>query len=133
AGWFAHREQLAFDVTQFAYAEGTRRCEGGAPPVAEIYTGRAGIGIVAEIGVSRVRHRQIELVSLVVEEARRRGLRPRTPARVEDLAGIVTIPRQDPTAVVASLAGRGIIVDARPVVVPLSPYFCTTTEEAARG
>src|SRR5207245_2642968 len=77
-------------------------------------------------------HRQIELVSLVVEEARRRGLRPRTPARVEDLAGIVTIPRQDPTAVVASLARRGIIVDARPGVVRLSPYFYNTPEECTR-
>jgi len=131
-GWFAHREQFAFDVTQFAYADGARRFEGGTPAVAAVYAGRAGIGIVAELGVARLRHRQIELVSLVVEEARRRGLHPRTPARVEDLAGIVTIPRQDPNAVVASLAGRGIIVDARPGVVRLSPYFYNTPEECAR-
>src|SRR5438445_465578 len=131
-GWFAHREQFAFDVTQFAYADGARRFEGGTPAVAAVYAGRAGIGIVAELGVARLRHRQIELASLVVEEARRRGLHPRTPARAEDLAGIVTIPRQDPNAVVASLARRGIIVDARPGVVRLSPYFYNTPEECAR-
>jgi selenocysteine lyase/cysteine desulfurase len=51
------------------------------------------------------------------------------PARIEDLAGIVTIPRTDPQAVVAALVGRGIIVDRRPGVVRLSPYFYNSIED----
>ena len=131
-GWFAHRDQFAFDIQRFTYADGARRFEGGTPPVAAVYAGRAGIDIVAELGVSRIRTRQIELVSAVVDEARRLRLRPRTPAHTEELAGIVTIPRDDPQAVVAALSQRGIIVDARPGLVRLSPYFYNTPEECAR-
>lgn len=131
-GWFAHREQFAFDITQFAYADGARRFEGGTPSVAAVYAGRAGIEIVTELGVARIRRRQVELVDTVVNEARRRGLHPRTPARAEGLAGIVTIPRRDPKAVVAALAQRGIIVDFRPGLVRLSPYFYNTLEECRR-
>lgn len=131
-GWFAHRNQWAFDIHHFDYADGARRFEGGTPSVAAVYAGRAGIGIVAEIGVPQIRRRQIDLLSIVVEEARRRGLRPRLPARMEDLAGIVTIPREDPRAVVAALGQRGIIVDSRPGLLRLSPYFYNTPEECER-
>ncbi len=74
----------------------------------------------------------MELVSLIVDEARRRGLHPRVPGRVEDLAGIVTIPRADPASVVKALAQRNIIVDFRPGIVRLSPYFYNTPEECER-
>jgi selenocysteine lyase/cysteine desulfurase len=131
-GWFAHRNQFAFDIQHFEYADGARRFEGGTPAVAAIYAGRAGADLVAEIGISQIRQRQVELVSLIVAEARRRGLHPRVPGRVEDLAGIVTIPRADPAGVVKALAQRNIIVDFRPGIVRLSPYFYNTPEECER-
>jgi len=131
-GWFAHRNQFAFDIQHFEYAEGARRFEGGTPAVAAIYAGRAGADLVAEIGASEIRRRQVELVSLIVDEARRRGLHPRVPSRVEDLAGIVTIPRADPAGVVKALARRNIIVDFRPGIVRLSPYFYNTPVECER-
>jgi selenocysteine lyase/cysteine desulfurase len=128
-GWFAHRNQFEFDIHRFEYADGARRFEGGTPPVVAIYAGRAGLDIVEEIGIPQLRRRQIELLSIVIDHARRRGLHPRLPARAEDLAGIVTIPRNDPRAVVAALAQRNIIVDYRPGVVRLSPYFYNTPED----
>jgi len=131
-GWFAHRRQFDFDVHQFAYADGARRFEGGTPSVAAIYAGGAGIDLVAEIGVPHIRRRQVELLSVVVDEARRRGLRPRMTGGVDDHAGIVTIPREDPRAVVAALAQRNILVDSRPGIVRLSPYFYNTGEECTR-
>ncbi|HVH32381.1 MAG TPA: hypothetical protein VNA31_12080, partial [bacterium] len=72
------------------------------------------------------------LVSLLVDEARRRGLQPRVPRRVEDLAGILTIPRTDPAGVVQALAQRNIIIDFRPGIVRLSPYFYNTAEDCER-
>lgn len=128
-GWFAHRDQFAFDVHHFEYAEGARRFEGGTPPVAAVHAGRAGLSIVEEIGVARVRARQVELVAHLIETARTHGLAPRVPVRETDLAGIVTIPRGAPRAVVAALANRKIIVDSRPGVVRLSPYFYNTPED----
>lgn len=131
-GWFAHKHQFAFDVTRFEYADGAQRFEGGTPPVAAVYAGRAGIDIVGEIGVPQIRSRQIELLGVVIEEARRRGLRPRLPSSPDRLAGILTIPRDDPAAVVAALARRGVIVDFRPGIVRLSPYFYNTPDECVR-
>lgn len=131
-GWFAHRNQFAFDVTRFEHADGARRFEGGTPPVAAVYAARAGLDIVEEIGVRRLRERQVELVSRLVAEAHARGLRPRVPARVTDLAGIVTIPREDPAAVVGALRGRNIIIDQRPGLIRLSPYLYNTPEDGDR-
>ena len=128
-GWFAHRNQFAFDVHRFEYADGARRFEGGTPSVAAVYAGQAGLSIVEEIGVERLRARQIELVRHLVETAQAHGLDPRVPERIEDLAGIVTIPRADPQAVVAALAGRGIMVDRRPGLVRLSPYFYNSIDD----
>jgi kynureninase len=128
-GWFAHRRQFAFDVKHFEYASGARRFEGGTPSVAAAYAGRAGAGIVEEIGVQRLRARQVELVAHLVEAALAQGLSPRVPPRIEGLAGIVTIPRADPREVVTALAERGIVVDRRPGVVRLSPYFYNTVED----
>lgn len=131
-GWFAHRDQFAFDIHHFEYAGDARRFEGGTPAVAAVYAGRAGLEIVEEIGVPRLRARQIELLRHLVETAVSRGLRPRVPQDLESLAGIVTIPRDDPKAVVAALVERNIITDSRPGVVRLSPYFYNTVEDGER-
>lgn len=128
-GWFAHRDQFAFDVHHFEYAPGARRFEGGTPAVAAVAAGRAGTEIVAQIGVEHIRHRQIELLAHLADAARSAGLHPRVPARIDDLAGILTIPRADPKAVVAALAERNIIVDSRPGLVRLSPYFYNTPDD----
>lgn len=131
-GWFAHRSQFAFDVTRFEHADGARRFEGGTPAVAAVYAARAGLAIVEEIGVEALRARQVELVGGLADAARSRGLAPRVPGRVTDLAGILTIPREDPRAVVAGLRERDIIVDHRPGLVRLSPYFYNTPQEGER-
>jgi kynureninase len=56
-------------------------------------------------------------------------LTPRTPADLTRHAGIVTVPVPDPAAAVAGLRSRGIIADARPGVVRLSPYFYNTGDD----
>ncbi len=131
-GWFAHREQFAFDVRRFEYADDARRFEGGTPSLAATYAGRAGLDLVLELGVPQLRARQIELVDYLIAATRAHGLRPRVPSRGEDLAGIITVLRDDPRAVVSGLARQDIIVDARPGVVRLSPYFYNTTDDCDR-
>ena len=121
-GWFGHREQFAFQ-TVFDYASDARRFEGGTPSVAAVYAQDAGLDIVLEIGVDTLRDRQLELVSDLVGRLRTGGFAPRVPADLNRHAGIVTVPVADPPAVVAALRRQGVIVDSRPGVVRLSPYF----------
>lgn len=128
-GWFAHREQFAFRADAFDPAPDARRFEGGTPSVAAVYAAEAGLDIVLEIGPHRLRARQLDLVSDLVERLRREGLAPRVPADLAGHAGIVTVPVGDPPAVVAGLRRRGIIVDARPGVVRFSPYFYNSLDD----
>jgi selenocysteine lyase/cysteine desulfurase len=131
-GWFAHRRQFDFDVTRWDDADGARRFEGGTPSVAAVYAGRAGLEIVTEIGAQALRERQIEHIQHLVLAAEQAGLRPRVSGPVDQLAGILTIPRANPKAVVAALAEQGVIIDFRPGLIRLSPYFYNTIEDCDR-
>jgi kynureninase len=131
-GWFAHRDQFAFDTTHLEYASDARRLEGGTPAIASVYAGRAGLEYVHEIGPNRLRERQVELVARLVQGVRTLGLTPRDGGHPEDLAGIVTVPVPDPLSAVAAMARERIIIDARPGVIRLSPYFYNTSEDLER-
>ncbi|MGQ0571154.1 MAG: aminotransferase class V-fold PLP-dependent enzyme [Armatimonadota bacterium] len=128
-GWFAHREQFAFRTDAFEPAPDARRFEGGTPPLAAVYAAGAGLDIVLEIGVDHLRARQVELVGDLVGRLRSAGLEPRVPDDLMGHAGIVTVPVPDPPGAVVGLRQRGIIVDARPGVVRLSPYFYNTVDD----
>jgi len=128
-GWFAHREQFAFRTDAFEPAPDARRFEGGTPSVAALYAADAGLATVLEIGIDLLRARQLELVGDLVERLRADGLKPRVPSDLATHAGIVTVPVSDPPAVVSELRERGIIVDSRPGVVRLSPFFYNSVED----
>lgn len=132
-GWFGHRDQFAFDVTRFEYAGGARRFEGGTPAIAAVYAGRAGLEYVHEIGPERLRGRQIELLAALADALRHGGFTPRVSGHIEAHAGIITVPMPDPSAAVAALAREHIIVDQRPGVVRLSPYFYNSFEDLDRA
>jgi|AmaraimetFIIA100_FD_contig_91_1671560_length_4771_multi_4_in_0_out_0_3 selenocysteine lyase/cysteine desulfurase len=133
-GWFAHGRQFAFDTRHFEYAEDARRFQSGTPSVAAIYAARAGLEYVQEIGPARLRARQVELLADLASGLRElRTLRPRMRGRPEDLAGILTVPVPDPAKAVAALRTSGVIIDARPGVIRLSPYFYNTTEDFERA
>ena len=132
-GWFGHRRQFDFDVTHFEYADDARRLEGGTPAIAAVFAGRAGLEYVLELTPARLRARQIELVGALAEALRDVGLPPRLAGGVEAHAGILTVPVSDPAAAVAGLAREYIIVDQRPGVVRVSPYFYNTIEDIERA
>jgi len=132
-GWFGHRRQFAFDVTDLEYADGARRLEGGTPAITAVYAGRAGLEYVHELTSARLRARQVELTTALVEALRGAGLAPRLVGPVEAHAGIITVPVPDPSRAVAALAEERIIVDYRPGVVRLSPYFYNTLGDIERA
>ena len=131
-GWFAHRRQFAFDTTQLEYAEDARRLQGGTPAIAAVYAGHAGTQYVHEITPPRLRARQVELTGALVDALRGAAMAPRLAGGPEQHAGIITVPVPDPPATVQALARQQIIVDHRPGVVRLSPYFYNTFEDIDR-
>jgi kynureninase len=120
-------------VTHLEYAGDARRLEGGTPAMGAVYAGRAGLEYVHELTPARLRARQVELTAALVEALGDAGLPPRLAGPIEAHAGIVTIPVPDPPAAVAGLGEERIVVDHRPGVVRLSPYFYNSLEDIERA
>jgi kynureninase len=131
-GWFAAKEMFKFNPDRFDLADDARRFEPGTPAMAAVYAANAGMSIIEEIGVEAVRARTLALTVDLHERLRRAGLEPRVPADLSRHAGITALPVDDPPAVVKALKAQNIIIDYRPGLVRLSPYFYNTEEENQR-
>jgi kynureninase len=128
-GWWSQRDPFAFDVRHLDLAPNARRFEYGTPSVPTAYAARAGLALLREIGVERVRASHRHLSQRLVERALERGLRLRCPVEADRRTSIVTVAHPDPWRAVDALRDRGIIVDARPGVVRFSPHFFNTEAE----
>ena len=123
AGWFGHRDQFAFDPHALAFHDDARRFELGTPALAAIYAQLGGLEYIEEIGVPAIRAVTAALTEDLIARARGLGIRPKVAARPEQRSAIVMLPAPDPHAAVRQLAADGVIADARPGHVRLSPFF----------
>src|SRR5881398_3486636 len=88
-----------------------------------------GLGYIEEIGVPAIRDVTAALTEDLIARARAMGLRPKVAARGEDRSAIVMLPMEDPADRVRHLAAAGIIADARPGHVRLSPFFYNVQDD----
>ena len=123
AGWFGHRDQFAFDPHALAFHDDARRFELGTPALAAVYAQLGGLEYLEEIGVPAIRTVTAALTEDLIARAQGLGVRPKVAARAEQRSAIVMVPAPDPQAAVRHLADGGIIADARPGHVRLSPFF----------
>jgi len=123
AGWFGHRDQFAFDPHSLAFHDDARRFELGTPALAAIYAQLGGLEYIEEIGVPAIRAVTAALTEDLIARAQGLGIRPKVAARLDQRSAIVMLPAADPHAAVRHLAADGIIADARPGHVRLSPFF----------
>src|SRR5438874_2043330 len=132
-GWWGVKEPFAFDVEHLDYGTGARRFEYGTPAVAAIYAARAGLELVAEIGIEKVRERHKLLSQRLVDGALDQGWTIRCPRDGEARTPIVTLEHADPAAAVTALRAAGVICDNRPGLIRLSPHYFNTLEEMDRA
>jgi kynureninase len=123
AGWFGHKNQFAFDPHSLELHDDARRFELGTPSLAAVYAQLGGLDYIEEIGVPAIRGVTAGLTEDLIERARARGFRPKVAPRAADRSAIVMLPAADPAAGVRHLAAAGIVADARPGHVRLSPFF----------
>jgi selenocysteine lyase/cysteine desulfurase len=129
AGWFAHREQFRFDPSALELHDDARRLEAGTPGLMPVYAQLGGLELIEEIGVPHIRRETMALTEDLIEGARERGLRPKVAPAAAERSAIVMLPHADPHAVVKRLAEAGIITDARPGHVRVSPYFYNVPDD----
>src|SRR5213080_3413663 len=129
AGWFGHQNQFAFDPRALELHDDARRFELGTPALAAVYAQLGGLDYIDEIGVPAIRRVTSTLTEDLIARAREYGFRPKVASRAEDRSAIVLIPAADPGAGVRHLAAAGIIADARPGHVRLSPFFYNVQDD----
>jgi kynureninase len=128
-GWFAARDQFAFDIHQFDFKDDARRFELGTPALPTVHSALGGQSIIDEISVPAIRQRNSELTEYLLDRLNTAGLRTRCAAAPSERSALVMIHHNNPAAAVARLAEQQIIVDARPGYVRVSPHFYNTHDE----
>src|SRR5947207_7457885 len=129
AGWFGHKNQFAFDPRVLELHDDARRFELGTPALAAVYAQLGGLDYIEEIGVPAIRGATAELTEDLIGRARELGFRPKVAPRGADRSAIVMLPAADPAAGVRLLAAAGIVADARPGHVRLSPFFYNVQDD----
>lgn len=128
-GWAAHKDPFAFAQGQ-DYRDDGGRFFTGTPNVPALYAGKAGIELVAEIGLPAIRERSQHLTGRLVEEAQRAGLELRSPLAATARGGHVSLDVPDGYAVCQALSAREIVVDFRPDAgLRVAPHFYNTEDE----
>ena len=129
-GWFAHPDPFSFSPDPFEPLGDARRMMNGTPSIPAWYAALAGLDLLLDVGIDRVRARSQELTTRLLRQVDARGYRtvaPRDPAR---LGGTVAIDVPDALAVARTLNARDFVVDYRPGAgIRVSPHVYNTAEE----
>src|SRR3954470_7768602 len=112
-GWFADRDIFEMDHTRYAPAANARRFQSGTPPIPAIYAGIAGIELMREIGVAETREHVNGLNERLLSGLEELGATVVTPREVERRGALICIRSTDSQALVASLAGDGVVTSER--------------------
>lgn len=128
-GWFAHKDQFAFDPAHFTPHDDARRFECGTPPLLPVYAQLGGLDILESAGAEAIRAATAALSEDLIALAQARGITPKMAPVASERSGIVMLPSADPHADVARAAAAGFIVDARPGHVRVSPYFYNIADD----
>ncbi len=128
-GWFANRDQFQFNSREFHFREDAGRFESGTPALPTIHTANGGLDIVLEIGVQRIYERTRALTNDLVERVKEKGWTLRSPDDENQRSSIVMLALNQPAEIVEKLVARRFIVDHRPGLVRISPYFYNTIAE----
>jgi kynureninase len=127
--WFGVEDQFSFNSRSMELRSDARRYELGTPAVPTIYTARAGLAMIEEIGVGRIRRRVSALTEDLIDRARAAGLSVRGASDPGRRSGIVMVEHPKPADAVGRLLASSVICDYRPGAVRLSPHFYNTTDD----
>lgn len=128
-GWFAQRDFFAFDGSRIDWPDTAQRFTMGTPAALSIFASAAGMSIVTEVGVDRIRERSLELTEYVIERADAAGLAVRTPRDPARRGGLVAVEVPDSKKVLDELLDRGVIVDERHGALRVCPHFFNSEDD----
>jgi kynureninase len=129
-GWFGHEQPFAFAMPEQRYAKNVWRYIGGTPAVAALYQARAGVEIIGEIGVAKIRARSLRQTQKFIDFVDESGFQLRSPRDSSERGGTVVFDFPRSGEVAAELNRRRYFCDHRPGVgIRASPHFYTEDDE----
>lgn len=128
-GWFAQADFFAFDGSAIDWPASAQRFALGTPAPASIFAAAAGLEIVTEVGVARIRARVLELTDHVIARADDAGLVVRTPVAHAERGGMVAIEVPESKGVLHALLAEGVVVDERHGALRVAPHFFSSEDD----
>ena len=127
-GWFSHADPMAFDIRQFRYADGVLRFWGGTPSVLPFAVAAHSIGLLADIGIERIRaHNETLTQQLLAAVGFEHCVTPINPAERGGTLVFHFGERQE--RVLGELTRAGVRYDQRASGLRLSPHVYNSREE----
>jgi kynureninase len=115
------------------FRDDAMRMMNGTPSIPAYYAAIAGLDIINEVGVDRIRARSRELTARLLALVDEHGWTSAAARDPDRLAGTVAVHLPDALAVARTLKARDFVVDYRPPVgVRISPHFYNTMDEIER-
>ncbi len=128
-GWFGRANPFAFDVKGLDWSPTASRFDTGTPPVINAYIARAGMALINEIGVAKIRAWTQVLGQRLMDGGRARGLTLHGQSDMSCKTPSTAFVVGDSHAVETAMRERGVLPSARGPVIRLAPHFYNTTED----
>jgi len=131
-GWFGQENPFLFQSRYNDWASDARRFETGTPPVLASYAARAGLEIINEIGVERIKDRVDMLSAYTLEGCIKRNLDLVSPLDVNKKGGTTAIKVShimNSHELEQELRTKNIITAARGEYIRVAPHFYNKKEE----
>ena len=128
-GWFGRENPFAFKVNALDWSETASRFDPGTPPIIHRDVARAGMEIIHEIGVARIREWHEVLAHRLIDGGVERGLTVFGPTDVAHKTASTAFVVDDSREVEAAMRARGVLPSARGPVIRLAPHYYSTLED----
>ena len=131
-GWFGQTNPFLFQTRYLDWANMTSRFDTGTPPVLNAYAVRAGLEIVNEVTVPKIKDRIDMLSARALNGVIKRGLKTISPFDVSKKGGTTAIvcgDKVDSHTMEKLLREKNVIGSGRGEVIRIAPHFYTKPEE----
>jgi kynureninase len=134
-GWLSRQHPFAFEIDdgELDLRDDAMHMMNGTPAIPAYYAALAGLDIINEAGVGRIREKSKLMTARLLALVDEYGFTSAAARDPERLAGTVAVSVPDAPLVSRTLKARDFVVDYRPPVgVRVSPHFYNTMDEVDR-
>lgn len=131
-GWFGQSNPFLFQTRYIDWANQASRFDTGTPPVLNAYAVRAGLEIINEVTVPKIKDRIDMLSAYALKGVKARGLKTISPFDICKKGGTTAIvcgDKVDSHTMEQLLREKNVIGSGRGEVIRIAPHFYTKPEE----